>query len=41
MKAKSATLFQIREGKVTKLVAAWDRDRAVAELGLSREGGSA
>jgi ketosteroid isomerase-like protein len=41
MKAKSATLFQIREGKVTKLVAAWDRDRALAELGLSREGGSA
>jgi ketosteroid isomerase-like protein len=41
MKAKSATLFQIREGKVTKLVAAWDRDRALAELGLSRKGDSA
>jgi ketosteroid isomerase-like protein len=38
MKAKSATLFHIREGKVTKLIAAWDRDRALAELGLAPEG---
>jgi ketosteroid isomerase-like protein len=40
IKAKSATLFHIREGKVTKLVAAWDRDRALAELGLSSKGDS-
>jgi ketosteroid isomerase-like protein len=33
--AKSANLFTIREGKVTSLVLYWDRERALAEVGLS------
>jgi ketosteroid isomerase-like protein len=38
MKAKSANLFHVRDGKVTKIVQYLDRGRAVAELGLSSEG---
>ncbi len=35
MRAKGATLYHISGDKVTRLVYYWDRDRALADLGLS------
>ena len=35
LRTRSANLFRIRDGKVTKLVAYWDRQRALEAVGLS------
>jgi ketosteroid isomerase-like protein len=37
MQTNAATIFHIRDGKVTKLVSCWDADRALAHIGLSSE----
>jgi len=38
MQTEQANLLQIRDGKVTRLVLYWDRDRAFVDLGLTPEG---
>jgi ketosteroid isomerase-like protein len=35
MRTKGARLFHIRDGKVTRLIVYFDRERALAQLGLS------
>ena len=34
LRTKGATLWHVHDGKVVKLVLYWDRDRALADLGL-------
>ena len=41
MRGKIAGLFHLREGKVVKLVAYFDRERAFADLGLAPEADTA
>jgi len=38
--AQAANLFYIRNGKVTRLLAYWDRAHALSDLGLPSEGNS-
>jgi len=34
MRSEGAVLFHLRDGRVARLVFYWDRDRALADLGL-------
>ena len=38
MRSQGAALFHVHDGKVTRLVLYWDRERAFADLGLAPEG---
>jgi uncharacterized protein len=38
VQANAADVWHVREGKVTRFIAYWDRERALADLGLAPEG---
>lgn len=38
IRTEPVSLFRVRAGKVMRLILYWDRDRALAELGLAPEG---
>jgi ketosteroid isomerase-like protein len=40
MRAEGASVWHLRDGRVTRLVVFWDRERALADLGLSPEADS-
>src|SRR2546426_6329248 len=40
IRLEGTELFQLRAERVVRLVIYWDRERAFADLGLAREGGS-
>lgn len=39
-RASGASVIHLREGKVTRFINYWDRERAFADLGLAPEGGA-